>query len=418
MTGKSDRIAIIGGGLSGLVIAEALERRGYAQVTLFEKDLRLGGKLDSIDYRGRSYEMGAIFGLPSYQSMRGLMDRLSIRADGPRLARINYNSRGEKVMPLPMDDLDRFVEELERLPRVLQGYEEFLSGLLEEVDPILMEPFDRWCDAHNFKVLKTVYIHYFTIFGLGAVDEVPAIYVLRIMGYDHLMSFMDIPRFQTWKGGVQTLADALGKRIRDLRLGQPIEEIKLGKGGGLLLKTPYEEFVFDKLIITSPLENFIGLDFWDEDFKELLSRIRYQHFNVYAFLIKGGLRGCGSILDNLSPDKRGHLILWDTRWPNTKEEEERLVILYAYDPPRGEKSPLDYIKEDLEKLGVKEAKLYQMRRWKHCPYFDKQGLEAGFYKKISQMQGENNIYFSGELINTLSLENAIKNSEHFVEKYF
>ena len=55
------KVAIIGGGLSGLVIAEGLQRKGYKNVTVFERDNRVGGKLYTIWYKGKSYEFGALF---------------------------------------------------------------------------------------------------------------------------------------------------------------------------------------------------------------------------------------------------------------------------------------------------------------------------------------------------------------------
>ena len=53
MSKKNCRIAVIGGGLSGLVLAEGLQRKGYEKVTLFEKDVRLG-KLYTIWYDDKS----------------------------------------------------------------------------------------------------------------------------------------------------------------------------------------------------------------------------------------------------------------------------------------------------------------------------------------------------------------------------
>lgn len=219
MNKENSRIAIIGGGLSGLITAEGLQRKGYKNVTVFEKNLGLGGKLNTIWYKGRSYELGAIFGLPSYLNLKVLMERLNIKADGPKLSRTNYNSKGEKIMPILREDIPGFVEELSRLPKILSEYKSLEGFHIKYIEPMLMQPFSKWCDVHNLRILKTIYVHYFTVFGLGNTDEVPALYVLRIMSYEHLMSFMDIPRFHTWNQGVSILAKTLGDKIQDLRLG-------------------------------------------------------------------------------------------------------------------------------------------------------------------------------------------------------
>ena len=418
MNKKNSRIAIIGGGLSGLITAEGLQRKGYKNVTVFEKDLALGGKLNTIWYKGRSYELGAIFGLPSYANLKVLMERLNIKADGPKLSRTNYNCKGEKIMPILKEDIQGFVEELSRLPKILSEYKSLESSHIKDIEPMLMQAFSKWCDVHNLKILKTIYVHYFTVFGLGNINEVPAIYVLRIMSYEHLMSFMDIPRFYTWNKGVSILAKTLEEKIKDIRLGQEVVDISLSSNNTLFIKTTFEEIEFDKVIITAALEQFSHLTFWDEEMRDYLGKIKYQEFNTYAFIVDGVLKGCGSILENLSPDRRGHIILWDARW-NLINEDEKLVVLYAYDPPKDSKIPsIEYIKDDLIKLGVKKSRLYQARRWKHCPYVDTPTLEQGFYKKMDVMQGENNIFLSGEIMNILSIENCIKNSENLLERFF
>jgi len=414
---KNYKIAVIGGGLSGLSIAEGLQNKGYKNVTLFEKEERIGGKLHSIWYKGKSYELGAIFGLPSYTNLRKLMKRLNIKVDGPKLSRTNYNADGQKIMPIPKEDLEGFLYELERLPKVLNLYKSLENAYIENIEPPLMLPFSEWCDIHGFKILKTIYTHYFTIFGLGNLDEVPALYVLRIMNYNHLMSFMKIPEFYTWNGGVSTLAKHLGREIKDIRLGQKVIDISLSSRKSLWVQTQFERLEFDKVIITTPLDQFSHLHFWDKDMKKYLNSIKYQDFNVYAFVVENVPKGCGCILENLSTSRQGHITIWDSRWDIN--QKEGMVILYAYNPPSDSKtSPLDYIKDDLYRLGVENPRLYQAKRWKHCPYVDTPTLQNGFYDKLESIQGENNIFLAGEIMSALSIENTIWYSKDLLDRFF
>ncbi|NMA86756.1 MAG: FAD-dependent oxidoreductase [Tissierellia bacterium] len=417
MNKENCRIAIIGGGLSGLVMAYDLQRKGYKNITVFEKEDRIGGKLHTIWYKGKSYELGAIFGLPSYINLRELMRELNIKVDGPKLSRTNYNADGKKIMPIPKEDLEGFLGELERLPKVLSTYKSLESPSIQNLEPNLMFPFSKWCDIHRFEILKTIYIHYFTIFGLGNIDEVPALYVLRIMNYEHLMSFMQIPEFYTWNEGVYTLAEHLGKQIRDIRLGQKVKDITLSSKGTILLQTQFEIIEYDSVIITSPLEQFSHIDFWDKEMKAFLDKIRYQYFNVYAFIVDKALKGCGCILENLSPNKYGHITIWDSRWD--LPDDEQMVILYAYNPPiDSKKTPLEYIKKDLSRLGIENTRLYQAKRWKHCPFVDTITLENGFYDKMESMQGKYNIFLAGEIMSMLSIENSIRYSKDLIERFF
>lgn len=415
---KADcRVAVIGGGLSGLIMADSLQGKGYENVTVFEKDERLGGKLHTIWYKGRSHELGAIFGLPSYLNLNALMERLNIKIDGPKLSRINCNANGEKTMQIPKELLGDFLEELNRLPDVLVTYKSLEYVSIQDVESSLMLPFSNWCDMHKFKILKTVYVHYFTIFGLGNIDEVPALYVLRIMSYEHLMSFMQFPEFTTWKHGVSSLTKYLKQEIKDIRLDQEVIDISMSGHETLWIHTKFEALEFDRVVITAPLDQFSELEFWDQDMRKHLRSIKYQSFNVYAFVADKIPKGCGCVLENLSPNRRGHIVMWNSRWD--AHDGEGMVMFYAYNPPdNSEISSLDLIKGDLLKLGIENPRLYQAKSWQHCPYVDTLALENGFYDKMGLIQGKNNIFLGGEIMSALSIENSIRYSQDLVDRFF
>ncbi|MDR7857461.1 FAD-dependent oxidoreductase [Tissierella sp.] len=416
MNKEDCKVAVIGGGLSGLVIAEGLQKRGYKNVTVFEKEERLGGKLYTIWHNGKSHELGAIFGLPSQPYLKELMKRLNIKADGPKLSRINYNNKGQRIMPIAKEQLAEFVDEMDRFPDILEMYKSLRKSNIENIEPALMLSFSKWCDIHEFRILKTIYTQYFTIFGLGNIDEVPALYVLRILNYNRLMSFMELPEFVTWKKGVSSLAEALRQEIKDIRLGQRVMDISISQSQSLLVKTQYEVLEYNKVIITAPLDQFSNLNFWDENIKEHLSSIKYQSFNVYAFIADKIPKGCGCLLENLVSNQ-GHIIIWNSRWDEDKCKG--MVMLYSYDNPDNlGVSSLDIIKDDLLKLGVKDPILYQAKNWQHSPYVDTISLENGFYNKMEEIQGKDNVFLAGEIMSTLSLENCIRYSTDLLNRFF
>lgn len=417
MNQKNDRIAIIGGGLSGFVIADELWQKGYKNITVFEKEARVGGKLQTIWYKGKSHEMGAIFGLPSHQHLRALMKRYQIKSDGPKLSRTNYDDYGQKIMPLPKEVLGDYLLELERFPLVLKSYPSLKSASMSHVEPSLMLPFSKWCDENSFTVLKMIYVQYFTIFGLGGIDDVPALYALRILNDENLMAFMGLPQFITWNEGTSSLLDSLMKNIKDIRIGQEVKDISVLKDGSLAVHTVYEVQEFDRVIITAPLEEFSHCEVLHEDLRKNLSEIRYQDFNVYAIASENIPKGCGCILGNITPARNGHMMMWNARWE--EKEGDGLMMVYAYNPlDTSLLTSFELIKEDLQKLGVKSPKLYQAKRWKHSPYVGQVALENGFYDLLESMQGNQNLYFAGEIMSTLSMDNCIRYSKDLVRRFF
>jgi oxygen-dependent protoporphyrinogen oxidase len=410
-------VAIIGGGLSGLVMAEGLQKKGYKNVTVFESEDRVGGKLHTIWYKGKSYEFGALFALPSQKQLKKLMKTFNIKVDGPKLSRENYDPTGNKIRQIPKEDLYDFVEELDRLPEVLAEYKSLESVNIHNIEATLMLPFSKWCDVNQFKLLKTVYSHHFTSYGLGDIEVVPALYVLRVLNYDNIMSFMELPEHSTWKEGVSSLIECLKQEIKDLRLEQKVTKISLSQNEKLCVHTDFEVLEFDRVVVTAPLNQFPELYGADDEMKEFISCIKYQAYNVYAFIVDKVPKVCGFVLENLSMNKRGHIIIWNARW--SKGQGEELVMVYAYENPESSKAEaLKVIQSDLLKLGMKSPRLYQVKRWQQCPHVDTSTLQKGFYEKMEALQGKNNIFLAGEIMSTVSMENCIKYSNYLINKYF
>lgn len=415
---KTDyNVAVIGGGLSGLVIAEGLQKKGYKNVTVFERNEQVGGKLHTIRFKGKSYELGALFGLPSQKHLKALMKAFNIKIDGPKLSRVNYDTNGNEIMQIPKEALGDFVEELNRLPDVLAKYESLQNVNIHNIEPSLVLPFSKWCDINQFRVLKTVYGHYFTSYGLGDIDAMPALYVLRILNYDNLMSFMELPEFCTWKEGVTSLIECLKRKIIDIRLTQNVTKISLTKDDKICVHTDFEVLEYDRVVLTAPLNQFLDLYGTDHEMKQFLNSIKYQDYNVYAFIVEKVPKGCGFVLENLSIKKRGHIMIWNSRWHSCGGEE--LVMVYAYDHPQHSKAAsLKIIERDLLKLGFHNPRLYQFKRWQQCPHVDTSVLQKGFYEKMEAMQGKYNIFLAGEIMSTVSMENCIQYSNYLINKYF
>ncbi len=415
---KKERIAIVGGGFSGLLMAEGLQKKGYSNVTVFEASDRLGGKLHTVWYRGKSYELGAVFGLPAQTRMKAFMKAYGIKADGPRLARVYSDANGQMITQIPKASLGIFLQELDRLQDVLSTHPSLKNSNLIALEPSLTLTFSVWCDMNQFVFLKTVYAHYFTSYGLGDIEVLPAIYVLSIMNYDTLMAFMELPEFWTWKEGVSSLVNCLETQINDIRLSQKVVDVRVDAiSQDLIVQTDFEKMRYDKVIFAAPLNQFANVYRFDVEMQQFLKGIKYQSYSVYLFAAKNIPKGCGCITENLSTHRRGHLVIWNARWD--QNDEETLVTVYAYDHPGDSwETSYELIEEDLKKLGILAPKLYRVKRWQQCPYASSSDLQNGFYEKLESMQGVNNLYLAGEIISTVSMENCLRHTEYFIEKHF
>lgn len=418
---KNDhKIAIIGGGLSGLTIAEGLIHKGYTDITLYEKEQRVGGKLQTLWYKGKSYEFGALFGLPSQKYLKAYMKARNIKVDGPKLSRLNFDSNGQPVMQIPRSLLNAFIEELDRLPEALSVHKSLEFPDIKNIEPELTRPFSEWCDLHNFKVLKIIYAHHFTSYGLGFVEEMPAIYVLKIMNYDNLMSFMELPEFCTWKDGVSALIKGIETKIPHVRCGQKVVRLERNRSQQVTVVTEFDRKAYDSVILTCPLNAFA--DYYESDplMHAHLKAITYMQHNVYAFVTKKVPASCGCILNNLNSERVGHPIVWNARWTQEAVDgDELLVMVYAYNPPNLSKEAVyQQVVEDLLNVGFEDLTLYQFKSWLQSPHVNTSVLNSGFYDKLHEMQGSDQVYFAGEIMSTVTMDNCIRYSKYFVDQYF
>jgi len=91
------RVAVIGGGISGLTAAATLQAKGYGRVTVFEAAPQAGGKLRTMWHDGRPYEMGAVLTTTSYPTVRAIGAALGLGLHDLALYRDPQRPRDPKL---------------------------------------------------------------------------------------------------------------------------------------------------------------------------------------------------------------------------------------------------------------------------------------------------------------------------------
>ena len=78
---KNDNIAIIGGGAGGLHIAQELIKKGYTNITIFEKESKVGGNAHTFTYNGGQYNTGVVEMMDSNLLVHKLMKEVGVYDD-------------------------------------------------------------------------------------------------------------------------------------------------------------------------------------------------------------------------------------------------------------------------------------------------------------------------------------------------
>lgn len=412
-----EKIGIIGAGISGVTTAYQLAKKGYTNITILEKDDRVGGKCHSIEYKGKTYEMGTLIGLPSYKNTMELMAEFDLTDKGPLLERGFFDIQGRKTSQIPMDQMHVFIEEFKRLPDILGRYETLKEPGFLHLPKELCQPFSSWCEENELSVINQVYMHYFSTFGFGSIHDVPAAYVLKFLSYDNLMSFIEITHMITWPKGVSELIKRMANQVEDLRLTCEVIHMAQDENGKVRVETSQDILYFDKVIYTASLEHISHMVHLSPADKTLFESIIYERFRVYAYRVEGIPELSGYIPSNMYADRKGHMMAWYYRWADLGATD--LVTIYvAENEAMTDQQMRETVEEKLRELGGENIRLYMMKSWKQFPHVDSAALREGFYEQLDQMQGRNNIYYAGEIMNFPTLENCIVYAKHLVERFF
>jgi hypothetical protein len=173
----------------------------------------------------------------------------------------------------------------------------------------------------------------FTSFGYGFFDEIPAAYVLKYLDFQTCMNFVKC-NLWTWKNGTQSIYEALNSKLQHPAvLNSQISKVVRSEKNVTLTVNGKEE-VFDKLIVTSPLQYFPDYADATPVEKELFSKIDFERYDVLALTMKEGQYPVNSyyIMQNMVPERLGHLMVYYRRWKN---EPNQAITTYALRNHRG-----------------------------------------------------------------------------------
>ena len=473
---KNVRIAIIGGGPAGLSAGMYLEQKGYENYVIYEKTDHVGGKCHSPHMNGKRYEMGAIMGVPSYYAVHDVELFAGVtHADGPKLHRTYRLPNGKvdtrfdkKLFNLP--HLLRLKNQIKKFGEILEtkykGYDicghrgvsegryegyavtpgrEPVSGVNPNLKDLAL-PFNKFVEMNGVPLVKEIWVQPFTSFGYGYFDEIPAAYVLKYLDFQTMMNFVNV-NLWTWKEGTQSIYEALNEKLKHPALLNS-KITKIVRGDKVAVTVNGKEEVFDKLIITAPLQvgtinNPVaqGLDsYLDVTDKEraLFSKIDYERYDTMAFITKEEAYPEASfyVVDNMTPETLGHGMVFYMRWANEPDQPLVSYVLRKHKDPKESveaykaRSELDYAKtqktvlEDLDKLGIAPVKengkdkiIYEMQSY-YFPHVFTEDYAAGWYEKVEGMQGENNTFYAGEVMSFGDMDETIEYSRDLVERFF
>ena len=391
--GAPQRIAVVGGGISGLAAARLLSR--HHTVTLFEAAPRLGGHARTV-MAGKNGDQPVdtgfiVFNHVNYPHLTGMFRDLDVPIEKSDMSfgvsldggRVEYALRsGNALFGQRRNLVDpRFYRMIRDILRFNGGAE---ARVAASPDMTIAELIGAMGLGTRFRD------HYLYPF-CGAIWSTPdrdiggfpARALLRFMRNHGLLSKAEHHQWWTVTGGsvayVDRLAAALVRSGVDLRLAAPVRGIRRMDGGVSLRADGAEPEMFDQVILASHADQALGmLSDADGDERACLSAIRFQPNRTVLHSdpsVMPRRRRCWSswVSRGDGPRSGVGVSYWMNRLQNIPEDDPLFVTL----------NPVERI----------DPRLIHDEVTFHHPVFDRAALDA--QARIAAMQGRRNTWFAG-----------------------
>lgn len=460
---KDARICIIGAGPAGLSAAFYLQMKGYENFTVLEKEDRVGGKCFSPSYADQHYEMGAIWGDPSYHTIRELEKYAGISHSVQKLKK-NYKDltgkvidpfsfRGNPLHPLHLLKLKKQMKkftglleskyqgyELNGHRRIAEGrYEGFradekkkkISGVNGNLKDLSLF-FRDFCRINGVELVQEFLSASFTGLARGYLDEIPAAYVLKSLNLENCLN----PRgaeLWAWKNGTQSIWEALNEKLlHPARLGSYISHV--GRQNGKVYVTVNNQTEeYDAIILTTPFsvpgesreDALPGMtDYFDarEDEKFLFSKIDYTRCDLLSFTTESRNYPGFSyfIWENLKPERLGHMTFCYRRFKGVPEQ-----VLTAYSIRKHKNSSeisheeaKETLLADLKAQGNPVSEIVGELSPYCFPHILSKDYACGWYDKVESLQGKYSTYYAGEIMSCGNMNAVAEYSRQLIERFF
>jgi len=417
---RDTRIAIIGGGPSGLSAAYCLKKAGFSRVTVFEKENHVGGKVRTVRLNGRSYELGAVFHVRGSEPVAGMIREFGIGT-----------IFGSVIPPppwylSPLFDIRRLRHfQYPRIPQAIvaavryallsRRRPELCRAGHEDMPEDLAVPISEWLRANRLEALELLFSCWLSGFGYGYAPSMPAAYALKMCSPGVIRPFF-LHNLRGFAAGYQGLWERVAS-VLDVRLNTAIQSIE--RGDGIRIETTAGHFDFDKMILACDLRGIapaLGNLDKDPDPEEagLIARIRsHRYHSVIAEAERIPAR-LAFLTAHFSEECAGDPACLYQRWSG-----ENLFNFYAIAPDRMREAEVhSRIGETVRRMGGNLVRIVASENWDYFPSVSAEDLRDGFYRRLEGRQGRRHTYYAGEIMNFSSVDLAAEYSDGLIRKYF
>ena len=423
---KSLRIAVVGAGPSGLTAADTLHELGYQNVTVFEKNDRVGGKVYSYRNGSTVSELGAVFASPDYSLVLGLADKYGIPYQAYVTTQSILDENGVKQSAQSfltsrystLQILGATVAYGAALTLFTQIQQNGFAWLL----PDLELPFDQFAAKYGFTPIAELARSVMIGFGYGYYETAPAANFMKLLGW--LVKIggsqgLQQATYYTFPTGYQSIWEAVAQHL-DVRLGSTVTAITRrpllsGKSRVTLTINDRDNYDFDVVIISAPLNRVGSFMTLTDDEQALFSEVQSERYVVSLFAARG--LATDEVLffhGNARPERINHVNVWANRDANNPVYVGYQIV----DPQIPLAQVTATLADDVAGQGGQFGGALLQQEWDYFPHVSTAAMQAGFYERVEALQGRNNTFYVGGTLSFETVEHSARYARALVQKNF
>jgi hypothetical protein len=418
---RSTRIAVVGAGPSGLTAAYTLKQQGYTNVTVFEKNGRVGGKVYSWRNGNAVSELGAVFASPDYKLVLGLADKYQIPYVPYTLGQSILDERGQR------QTLQSFLTSRYNILQILGATVSYGAALVRyagiNLDGLFWQsadldvPFDQFASAHGFRPIAELARAVMIGFGYGWYEDVPAAYFMKLLGW--LVKIggsqgLEPATYYTFPTGFASIWEAVAGEL-DVRLNSEVTAIDRTHGCPILTVNG-AQLTFDAVIISAPLNKVASFMSLTTDEAALFGQVISDRYEVSLFTASG-LKPEEALFfyGNANPAGINHTNVWANRDRNSPMYVAYQLVDRSITPDQITAT----LAADVAGQGGTFGGLLLRQEWdNYFPHVSVQSMQSGFYDQMEALQGQNNTYYVGGTLSFETVEHSARYAQTLVQAHF
>jgi hypothetical protein len=414
-----DQVIIIGAGVNGLGAARSFIENGVppGHISIIEKNSQAGGKVSSISYKGRSYELGATILLPGiYQEIEKLRDEFGLKT---------------RVMPYPLKLTPPSLELKEQLDRYLtryakdwnqenikNGYHLLAEDGLKHIHPDLKLSWNKFIKKNHYELINERMTDF--LFQAGYTDSsdtTEASLIVRFLSPNLIKSLFFKDKKCEFFGGngwqelwIKTALDLSRKGVK-FYYNYQVEKITRSSKEKLLVEGKERGMNFqlkaDQVLYTADLSYLTEILTDIRQCESILLK-KIIHKNLFSVIIEK--------IENNTKVMNSKIIkpITFSVYAVPPYKEVNVLNLYLFDNLNATEQTIRNGLVDYYRQSNNKIKIVALKKWQHFPRI-LGDTEIGF-NDLLKLEGHKGLWLSGEIFSFSTVNSSYKNGKFFASE--